>query len=239
MDFNRGFNSPSLFRAHTLGIVCCVVIGIGSLGCKKNEKQNDSEPQTVTATKPDVTSVPRNAADPTEVAVPLSPSTSDADPNLVQEPGPAAAELPSKVPPKKVSKPIEKPRPAVEPSLKEAPQTKPAPLVKLVWLRDEELARKRARKQNRRLLIDFGATWCLPCEEYEKITFQDAAVKEKLAKMVLLKFDVSANSDADKALQKRFGVSALPALLVLSAKGKEITRVTKFLKPTPFLAALP
>ena len=109
---------------------------------------------------------------------------------------------------------------------------------KPVWLTSEKLARTRAKKLKRKILVDFGASWCLPCEQYEKITFADKKVAAKLASMVLLKFDVSANSDADKALQQRFAVKTLPALLVLSPAGKELKRITKFLKPMAFLAAL-
>ncbi len=109
---------------------------------------------------------------------------------------------------------------------------------KPVWLTSETLARARAKKLKRKILIDFGASWCLPCEQYEKITFADKNVSAKLASMVLLKFDVSANSDADKALQQRFGVKTLPALLILSPSGKEQKRITKFLQPTAFLATL-
>ena len=49
------------------------------------------------------------------------------------------------------------------------------------------------------VMLDFYADWCVSCKEYEKFTFADAKVREKLGDFVLLQADVTANSAQDKA----------------------------------------
>ncbi|MGN6728817.1 MAG: protein-disulfide reductase DsbD, partial [Rhodanobacteraceae bacterium] len=49
-------------------------------------------------------------------------------------------------------------------------------------------------------MLDFYADWCVSCKEMEKLTFSDPRVRAKMADMVLLRADVTANNDDDKAL---------------------------------------
>jgi thiol:disulfide interchange protein DsbD len=63
------------------------------------------------------------------------------------------------------------------------------------------------------IMIDFWATWCTSCVEFDKITFQDKEVQKKLEKYTLLKVDVTKNSDDDKALMKKFNLFGPPAMI--------------------------
>ncbi|MGA9395514.1 MAG: protein-disulfide reductase DsbD, partial [Azonexus sp.] len=58
---------------------------------------------------------------------------------------------------------------------------------------------------DRPVMLDFYADWCVSCKEMERFTFSDPAVQAKLAGFTLLKADVTANNDDDKALLARFG----------------------------------
>lgn len=71
------------------------------------------------------------------------------------------------------------------------------------------------------VMLDFYADWCVNCVEYEKFTFSDVRVKEKMQHMKLLKADVTKNSEEDKAMQKAFGIFGPPALLFFK-NGKEL-----------------
>lgn len=73
---------------------------------------------------------------------------------------------------------------------------------------------------NKPVMLDFWATWCENCKEFEKKTFSDIKVRQRLENFVLLKADVSANSDENLALMKEFGVFGPPAILFFS-EGKE------------------
>jgi thiol:disulfide interchange protein DsbD len=70
-----------------------------------------------------------------------------------------------------------------------------------------------ASQQKRWLMLDFYADWCISCKEMEAYTFSDPQVKQRLAALTLLQVDVSANTEADQALLKRFNLVGPPAIL--------------------------
>jgi len=63
------------------------------------------------------------------------------------------------------------------------------------------------------VMIDFWATWCVSCIELDNITFKDPVVKKELEKYLLVKVDVTKNTDDDKALMKKFNLFGPPALI--------------------------
>lgn len=87
------------------------------------------------------------------------------------------------------------------------------------------------------VMLDFYADWCVSCKEYERFTFSDPRVKEKLKTAVLLKADVTANTDEDKALLKRFSLFGPPGIIFVDKSGTEIkpARVIGYLPPDKFL----
>ena len=78
------------------------------------------------------------------------------------------------------------------------------------------------------------------CKEMEKFTFSDARVRTKLAGTRLLQADVTASSDEDKALLKRFSLFGPPGIIFFDAAGEEnpAVRVIGFQPPERFLASL-
>jgi thioredoxin:protein disulfide reductase len=97
-----------------------------------------------------------------------------------------------------------------------------------------ELAIKNSSKP---VMLDFWASWCVACKELEEITFKDEEVIKKLQGFTLLKADVTANSDDDKALQIMFGVVGPPALIFWD-KDKNIVKSSKIVgykNPKEFL----
>ncbi len=78
-----------------------------------------------------------------------------------------------------------------------------------------------ASASGRSVMLDFYADWCVYCKQMEKNTFPDAAVQSALADTVLLQADVTAQDDADKALQQHIGIPAPPAMIFWTADGAE------------------
>ena len=78
------------------------------------------------------------------------------------------------------------------------------------------------RTAGRPVMLDFYADWCVSCKEMERFTFTDPAVQKKLAGALLLKADVTANNDDDRALLKRFSLFGPPGTIFFDAAGKEI-----------------
>ncbi len=96
-----------------------------------------------------------------------------------------------------------------------------------------------AKADGRAVMLDFYADWCVSCKEMETFTFSDPKVQARLADVVLLKADVTANSDADKALLKRFGLFGPPGMIFWTAAGVQSDyKVIGFEKPEKFLASL-
>ncbi|HMA10453.1 MAG TPA: protein-disulfide reductase DsbD [Steroidobacteraceae bacterium] len=96
-----------------------------------------------------------------------------------------------------------------------------------------------AKADGRAVMLDFYADWCVSCKEMERFTFNDPKVQARLADVVLLKADVTANTDADKALLKRFGLFGPPGLIFWNAAGAQSDfKVIGFEKADKFLASL-
>ena len=98
---------------------------------------------------------------------------------------------------------------------------------------------KELQQADKIVMLDFYADWCVNCIEFEKFTFSDERVKEKLQKMTLLKADVTHNRPEDKAMQKAFNIYGPPAILFFK-NGQEMSefRLIGFKNADAFLAHL-
>ena len=79
------------------------------------------------------------------------------------------------------------------------------------------------RTAGRPVMLDFYADWCVSCKEMERFTFTDPAVRARLTGALLLKADVTANTEADRALLKRFGLFGPPGTVFFDRQGQEVT----------------
>ena len=97
-----------------------------------------------------------------------------------------------------------------------------------------------ATAAGRRAMLDFSADWCVSCKEMESHTFSDASVRAALADYVLLRADVTANSDEDQALLKRFRIIGPPTTAFFAKDGQERTdfRLVGFVATAAFRAHL-
>jgi len=114
------------------------------------------------------------------------------------------------------------------------------PSATLAWQHgDVETARARALRENRPLVIDFTAAWCVACKELDKITFAEKAVGAEMGRFVAVKVDATHNDDpAIVDTMDRYRVRGLPTVLVFDSRGKESLRFTEFVPPDRFLPAI-
>jgi thiol:disulfide interchange protein DsbD len=80
---------------------------------------------------------------------------------------------------------------------------------------------KQAQTDNRKVMLDFYADWCISCKELEAYTFTSPEVKNALAGFMLLRADVSKNSADDKALLAKFNLIGPPAVLFFNSHQQE------------------
>ncbi len=90
------------------------------------------------------------------------------------------------------------------------------------------------------VMLDFYADWCVSCKEMESFTFSDPRVRAKLDAMLLLQADVTANTEAHRALLKRFSLFGPPGIVFFDAAGREIRglRVIGYQNAERFLKTL-
>jgi len=96
------------------------------------------------------------------------------------------------------------------------------------------------KSAGRPVVLDFYADWCVSCKEMEHLTFSDPAVRARMGNALLLQADVTANTPADKALLKRFGLFGPPGIVFFDAQGQEVAgaRVIGFMPAQRFASSL-
>lgn len=75
---------------------------------------------------------------------------------------------------------------------------------------------KEVLNSDKKVLIDFYATWCVPCQMLSPVLEEVAAENSDIK---LVKIDVDQNEE----LAYKYGISAMPTVIVME-KGEEINR---------------
>ena len=104
---------------------------------------------------------------------------------------------------------------------------------------DRELIK--AKAENKLLLLDFYADWCISCKEMELNTFSNPEVSKELERFVLLQADVTKNTSDNQALLKRFDLFGPPGILLFDPNTQaEIKnqRIVGYMPPERFLQRL-
>jgi len=103
-----------------------------------------------------------------------------------------------------------------------------------------ELNKRIAESQNKYVMLDFYADWCISCKEMERFTFTDPEVKNRLGDVVLLQVDVTAGTTDDEVLLKYFKLFGPPGILFFDPYGREIydARTIGYQDKEEFLAIL-
>jgi thioredoxin:protein disulfide reductase len=112
----------------------------------------------------------------------------------------------------------------------------PASQAPPVWETDFEAGLRRAKEEQKPLLLDFFAEWCLACHELDQKTFRSPEGMRALRSFVLVRVDLSDDNPTAVQLSQRYGIVGLPTLLFLHPDGTEFpnTRITGFQGPADF-----
>lgn len=105
------------------------------------------------------------------------------------------------------------------------------------FLSDYETAKKKAKEENKPLLLKFtGSDWCPPCKALDAAIFSKEKFKEEVEKdfvVAVLDFPRSkelpeGQLEANKEAQKEFEVRGFPTVLVIDQEGKVIKKMVGF-----------
>jgi len=91
-----------------------------------------------------------------------------------------------------------------------------------------------SKEDGKPIFIDFWATWCVNCLEFEVFTGESKEMQEFLSNFHLVKI----NYDENPELAKRFNVSSLPNFIFIDSNENEIHREFGFANPNEFLKKL-
>lgn len=81
-----------------------------------------------------------------------------------------------------------------------------------------------AKQQNKPVVLDFFADWCIACKKMEKNIFLDPNIMMQLKKYVVVKVDLTANNSDSQMLQQYYKVLAPPSFIVLDKTGQVVRR---------------
>jgi thiol:disulfide interchange protein DsbD len=86
----------------------------------------------------------------------------------------------------------------------------------------DELDRAVSSARGRPVMLDFYADWCVSCKEMERYTFTDPQVRKRMADVVKVQADVTANNAEHQKLLKRFRLFGPPGIVFFDRDGREV-----------------
>ncbi len=109
---------------------------------------------------------------------------------------------------------------------------------KIDWVTSEEEGLRQAKSSGKVTMIDFYASWCAACMEFEKLTYTDPEVIKESKRFVNIKIDCTNSNDPKiKQLWDKYGVVGLPTIVFVDRDGNVLKdkTITGFINPREFL----
>jgi hypothetical protein len=85
-----------------------------------------------------------------------------------------------------------------------------------------------AKQENRLILIDLTAKWCMYCKKMEQTTYTDDAVIKELQQHYIA---IKADEEKFPEIAKRFANVGRPGTIILDSNGNQLLAKSGYLKP--------
>lgn len=95
-----------------------------------------------------------------------------------------------------------------------------------------------ARADNKPVVIDFSASWCIPCREMLHTTFQDPAVIRAASHFVRLRADLTETDERSRRLTDMFDIRGVPTTVFIDKRGRILKREVGYVGAQQFLSDL-
>lgn len=120
------------------------------------------------------------------------------------------------------------------PSAETAPlaEASPAPAGAVKWAASFAEATKRAKIENKPIMVDFWATWCGWCKKLDSDVYSTGEFARAAQNIVSVK--VNAEGE-ERAVAEKYGVGNLPTVLYLTPDGKVLGRVGGYMPVERFV----
>jgi thiol:disulfide interchange protein DsbD len=109
---------------------------------------------------------------------------------------------------------------------------------KINWKSYSESLLEQAKEDQRPVMLDFYADWCIPCKELDKFTFSQPEVIDFSHEFLMLKVDLTRAGDPlTQKMRKQYQIKGVPTLVFLRPSLEEMKdlRVVGFLEAEDFL----
>lgn len=93
-------------------------------------------------------------------------------------------------------------------------------------INDLNTALSRARQEQKPVMIDAYADWCIACKEMDAKTLANTNVQSQLNYFTVLRIDLTKNTKDNQKLLKYLNIVAPPTYLFYDAKGKALPELT-------------
>ena len=89
-----------------------------------------------------------------------------------------------------------------------------------------QAALAQAQQLGKPAMLDVYADWCVSCIEMEKLTLKHPEVVQALLPFVVIKLDVTDNTQNQQALLKQYGLFGPPAMMFFNSNGQRLASST-------------
>ncbi|MCC7181623.1 MAG: thioredoxin family protein [Acidobacteria bacterium] len=109
-----------------------------------------------------------------------------------------------------------------------------APPSAIEWRTDFDAALAEARRDGKRVLVDFTADWCPPCIAMKHDVWPDPRVARAIAEGYV---PLLIDTDRNAVIPERYGVTGIPTILILDGSGT-VLRDASFLSASAMVGFL-